>query len=147
MCFIYGLRSIGSPEALKAREALKVPGKPLAREPRLEFRTPWLRQSPECQGALQGRAGGGLLGVEAIELPDGHPRRVGVDQLHLVPPPGLPLHHHLLDEEEEEEEEEEETPPMVGSLWFHPEGDSLSRLRAMGAFAYAASQGTYVLYM
>ena len=50
------------------------------------------------------------------------------------------------DEEEEEEEEEEEQDPLSsqGSLWHHSDGDSLSRLRAMGAFAYAASQGTYV---
>ena len=48
--------------------------------------------------------------------------------------------------EEEEEEEEEEQDPLSsqGSLWHHSDGDSLSRLRAMGAFAYAASQGTYV---
>jgi hypothetical protein len=40
---------------------------------------------------------------------------------------------------EEEEEEEEVSPP--GTLWHHIDGDSLSRLRAIGAFAYTAAQG------
>ena len=42
-------------------------------------------------------------------------------------------------EEEGEGEEEEITPP--GTLWHHTEGDSLSRLRAIGAFAYTAARG------
>ena len=47
------------------------------------------------------------------------------------------------EEEEKEEEEEEEIEPIssTGTLWFHSDGDSLSRLRAMGAFAYASSKG------
>ena len=47
------------------------------------------------------------------------------------------------EEEEEKEEEEEEIEPIssTGTLWFHSDGDSLSRLRAMGAFAYASSKG------
>ena len=47
------------------------------------------------------------------------------------------------EEEEEDEGEEEEIEPIssTGTLWFHSDGDSLSRLRAMGAFAYASSKG------
>ena len=45
------------------------------------------------------------------------------------------------EEEDEGEEEEEEVGPALGSLWPHIEGDALSRLRAMGAFAYTSTQG------
>ena len=45
-------------------------------------------------------------------------------------------------EDEEDEEEDEEGIPAVepaSSLWYHPSGDSLSRLRAVGAFAFTAA--------
>ena len=61
-----------------------------------------------------------------------------------------PPHTHTFlvdDRDASEEEEEEETPPMTGTLWYHPDGDSLSRLRAMGAFSYASAQGTYDTYV
>mmetsp|Transcript_677 Transcript_677/g.775 ORF Transcript_677/g.775 Transcript_677/m.775 type:complete len:461 (+) Transcript_677:2-1384(+) len=40
----------------------------------------------------------------------------------------------------EDIDDEEATPTPKSTLWHHPEGDSLSRLRAMGAFAYTSSQ-------
>ena len=46
-------------------------------------------------------------------------------------------------EDEEEDEEEDEGPPAVepaSNLWYHPEGDALSRLRALGAFGFTTAK-------
>ena len=47
------------------------------------------------------------------------------------------------EEDKEDDEDEDEGPPAVepaSSLWYHPEGDALSRLRALGAFGFTSAK-------
>ena len=47
------------------------------------------------------------------------------------------------DDDDDEEGVEEEVAMRSASLRFHPDGDALSRLRAIGAYSYTVSQGQY----
>ena len=47
------------------------------------------------------------------------------------------------EEDNEDDQDEDEGPPAVepaSSLWYHPEGDALSRLRALGAFGFTSAK-------
>ena len=51
------------------------------------------------------------------------------------------LCYYAEEDEEDEDGGEEEVAVRTASLRYHPDGDALSRLRAIGAYAYTVSQG------
>ena len=50
-----------------------------------------------------------------------------------------------IEDDDDDDEEEEEVAMRSASLRYHPDGDALSRLRAIGAYSYTVSQGESVL--